>query len=115
MPKSSRSDELLDKLLAAIGKGDSDSFERYGLVEELQKIEGAYSERRGRPTSGSHHKLLRKFRANTAERRELRRQLRPIHDDIVMAGLLRANPGADEGKLRAALQDSTKNIDLVEV
>lgn len=110
----SRSDELLDKLLAAISKGDSDSFERHFLVEDLQKIEGAYSERRGQPTSGSHHKLLRKFRANTAKRRELRRQLRPIHDDIVLAGYLRANPGADEGELRAALQDSTENIDPAE-
>jgi hypothetical protein len=111
----SRSHGLLDKLLAAIGKGDSDSFERYALVEELKKIEGAYSERRGRPTSGSHHKLLWKFRANTAKRRELRRQLRPIYDDVVMAGLLRANPGADEGELRAALQDSTESIDPAEI
>jgi hypothetical protein len=111
----SRSDEVLDKVLAAIGKGDSDSFERYALVVELQEIKAAHSKRRGRPTSGSHHKLLRKFRANTAKRRELRRQLRPIRDDIVMAGLLRANPGADEGELRAALQDSTENFDPAEI
>jgi hypothetical protein len=111
----SRPDELLGKLLAAIGKSDSDSIERYALVEELKKIEGAYSERRRRPTSGSHHKLLWKFRANTARRRELRRQLRPIYDDIVIAGYLRANPGADEGELRAALLDSTESIDPAEI
>jgi len=109
----SRSDELLDRVLAAIGKGDSDGLERYGLVAELQEIEAAYSKRRGRPTSGSYHKLLRKFRANTAKRLELRRQLRPVYDDIVMAGWLRSNPNADEGELRAAVEDS-ENIDPAE-
>jgi len=58
--------------------------------------------------------VLEQFRANTAKRLELRKRFRPVYDDIVMAGYLRENPGADEGQLRAALQDrqdSTERID----
>jgi hypothetical protein len=110
----SRSGELLDKLLAAIGKGDSETFERHNLVEELRKIEGAYSERRGHPTPASYTTVLEQFRANTAKRLELRKRFKPVYDDIVMAAYLWENPGADEGELRAALQhrqDSTERID----
>jgi hypothetical protein len=107
----SRSDEQLDKLLAAIGKGDCNNFERHALVYELEKIEAGLE----RPKIGPYRKLLRSYRANTAKRRELWRRLRPIHDDIVMAGLVRANPGADEDKLRAVLHDSTKEFDLAEI
>jgi hypothetical protein len=110
----SRSDELLDKLLAAIGKGDSDSFERYALVQELHEIEAVISKRRGQPTPASYTTVLEQFRANTAKRLELRKRFRPVYDDIVMAGYLRSNPGADEDALRAALQDrqdSTERID----
>jgi hypothetical protein len=109
-----RSDELLNKLLAAIGKGDSDSFERHVLIGGLQEIEALYSERRGRPTPASYTTVLEQFRANTAKRLELRKLFRPVYDDIVMVGYLRENPGADEGQLRAALQDrqdSTERID----
>jgi hypothetical protein len=107
-----RSDELMDKLLATIGKGNADNLERYTLVQDLRKIEAACLVR---SKTGPFHKLLQSYRANTARRRELRRRLRPIHDDIEMAGLLRANPGVDEGDLRAALQDNTKNFDLAEI
>jgi hypothetical protein len=113
----SRSDELLETLLVAIGKGDSNSFERVVLIRGLEEIESAYSTRRGQRTSGSYHNVLRTFRANTAKRLELRRRFRPIYDDIVVAGCLRANPDADEAKLRAAVQDrqdSTEKIDPAE-
>lgn len=114
---SGSSDVLLDRLLAAIGKGDADALERYLLSEELREIEVACSKLRGQPTlTGLRRRLLRKFRANTVRRRELRRQLEPIRDDILVAGFLRANPGADERQLRAALQEEgTENIDPAEI
>ena len=113
-----RSDEPLETLLVAVGKGDSNSFERHALVQGLQEIESAYSTRRGQPTSGSYHNVLRRFRANTAKRLELRRRFRPIYDDIVVAGYLRSNPDADEAAVRAAVQDnqdSTEKIDPPEL
>ena len=115
----SRSDELLETLLVAIGKGDCDpkGFERVVLILGLEEIKSAYSTRRGQRTSGSYHKVLRTFRANTAKRLELRRRFRPIYDDIVVAGYLRENPDADEANLRAAVQDrqdSTEKIDAAE-
>jgi hypothetical protein len=107
----SRSDELLEKLLAAIGKGDTDNFDRHALVQRLREIEAGFQ----LPNIGPYRKLLRKYRENTAKRGELWRQLGPIHDEIVMAGLVRKNPGVDEGDLRAALQDHTKDFDLPEI
>jgi len=113
----SRSDELLETLLVAIGKGDSNSFERVVLILGLEEIQSAYSTRRGQRTSGSYHKVLRPFRANTAKRLELRRRFRRIYDDIVVSGYLQANPDADEANIRAAVQDrqdSTEKIDPAE-
>jgi hypothetical protein len=110
----SHSDKPLNKLLAAIGKGDANSFERSALVHELDTIKADYSKRRGQPTSGSYNKVLGEFRANTAKRLELRKRFRPVYDDIVFVGYLRSNPDADEDNLRAAVQDrqnSTEKID----
>ncbi|MFL6837226.1 MAG: hypothetical protein ACJ8FZ_07965 [Bradyrhizobium sp.] len=110
----SHSDELLDRLLAAIGKGDCNVFERHALVSELRDIQSAYSEMRQLP--GPYRKLLRQFHKNTEKRQQLRKRLKPIHDDIVMAGWLRQCPDADEGDLRGTLQDHLSDtIDPAEI
>ena len=111
MAKSSNySDERLDKLFAAIGKSDV-----LGVIEwELQKIKSSYSDRRGQLTAGQ-RRLLRKFRANTARRREQRRQLGPIHKELILAGQLRTNPGVDEHDLRAGVHWSDDDLEGTEV
>ena len=113
MDKSSKySDERLDKLFAAIGKKRTDYF---GFIEsELKSIRSDYSERRGQLTAAQ-RKLLRKFRASTARRRDLRRQLRSVKDDIVMAGHLRINPALDVHDLRAGVHWSDDDLEGNEV
>ncbi len=64
-PPGSRSDVLLNELLAAIGKGDLNPFQRYPLIAALEKIWSAYAERPGELTaegtdgSGSFAQTLR--------------------------------------------------------
>lgn len=99
-------DELLTRLFAAIGMAECNAFERYGLAVELEDIRAGCSKLNELPVAGgTHRKLLKKFRANTAKRRALRKQLAPVLDAIAMAALRRRNPDADEAALRAALSD----------
>jgi hypothetical protein len=65
----------------------------------------------------SWNKLLRRFRANTAKRRGLRKELKPIRDEIVLAGFLRSSPGADESLLRGLLEDreNAETVDFAEL
>jgi len=112
LPESrSPGDPLLEELLAAIGKAGANPFERFSLERELLEIANGWS---ARSSAGSHRRLIRKFRANTARRRELRRQLRPLREAIIMAGYVRQNPGADERRLPAAVEDADFT-DLAEV
>ena len=102
----SRRDPLGD-LLAAIGMADANPYETLPLVNALREIESAWLDRREVPNVGPHRKELRKFRANTAKRRELRKQFPPVvREAIALAGLVRANPDVDESTLRALMQDS---------
>ena len=104
-------DQRLAALLVAIGKDQSGAFERYALVHELEEIQRACLRLPTVPMAGEpFRKLLIQFRKNTAERRKLREQLRPLREDILLAGLLRQNPEAAESHLRAALQD---NVDII--
>ena len=93
------SDQRLAKLLAAIGKDRSDGIERSVLIHDLEKIKSACSQLQ------EFRKLLLRFRANTAKRRALRRQLRPLRDEMRIAGWLRDNPEADKSSLLAAIQE----------
>ena len=113
MDKSSKySDKRLDKLFAAIGKSRTDYF---GFIaSELETIRSDYLKRRGQLTAAQ-RRLLRKFRANTARRREMRRQLGSIKDDIVLAGQLRTNPHVDEHDLRANVHWSEDDLEGTEV
>jgi hypothetical protein len=111
MDRSSKySDERLDKLLVAIGKTDLVGF----IKSELESIRSNYSERSGQLTAAQ-RRLLRRFRASTTRRREMRRQLRSIKDDIVMAGQLRRNPHVDEHDLRASVHWSDDDLEGTEV
>jgi hypothetical protein len=113
--KRSPRDRLRD-LLAALGKADANNYETWALLNELEEIKSAWLDRREVPNVGSYRKKLSRFRANTAKRRELRKQLSPIiREDIAWAGWLRANPNVDQGTLRALMQDSTETIDPAEV
>ena len=111
MDKSSKySDERLDKLFAAIGKNRTDYFGF--IVSELETIRSDYSKRRGQLTAAQ-RRLLRRFRASTTRRREMRRELRSIKDDIVLAGQLRRNPALDVHDLRAGVQWSDDDLEGV--
>jgi hypothetical protein len=96
----------MEKLLAAIGKDNVVGSKRIALETELQEIRIAYLKRREQRSSGTYNRLLRRFRAYTAKRRELREQLGPIYPDIVIAGYLRSYPDADASELRAAVRTS---------
>ena len=104
--------DLLRDLLAAIGMAHANAFLTWPLNDALQEIKSAWLARRELPNVGSYRKELRRFRAITAKRRELRKQFVPVvREAIALAGLVRANPNADESTLRALMQDSDGNID----
>ena len=114
MSKSVEQSDVLGRLLSAIGKGDINCFERFALETELEEIKAFYSAHREQPTSASWNRLLGKFRKNTARRRELRKKLKPIRDDIILAGFLQSNPDADEIWLRALLKDPESTDGIVD-
>ena len=96
-------DLLLDDLLVALGVGASETF---WFILELEKIESAWLARREVPNVGQYRKELRRYRAITAKRRELREQFPPfVREATEMAAWLRANPNVEEIELRALLQD----------
>jgi hypothetical protein len=110
--------DLLRDLVASIGMADANNYETLPLVNALREIESAWLDRREVPNVGPHRKELRKFRANTAKRRELRKQFGPVvREAIALAGWFRANPNVDERGLRALVQDrdSTGDIDPAEI
>jgi hypothetical protein len=110
--------DLLGDLLAAIGMADANPYQTLPLVNALREIESAWLDRREVPNVGPYRKELRRFRANTAKRRELRKQFPPVvREAIALAGWFRANPKADERELRALVQDrdSTGDIDPAEI
>ena len=84
----------------------------------LEEIKADWLARRKLPNVASARKLLRRYRATNAKRRELRKQFAPaVREAIAMAGWLRANPNADEKHLRGLVEerDSTMDLDLAEV
>ena len=104
--------DLLGDLLAAIGMADANPYQTLPLVNALREIESAWLDRREVPNVGPYRKELRRFRAITAKRRELRKRFGPVvREAIALAGLVRANPNADESTLRPLMQDSDGNID----
>jgi hypothetical protein len=104
--------DLRGDLLAAIGKADLNPFITMPLEMELREIDSAWFARRELPNVGPYRKELRRFRAITAKRRELRKQFGPVvREAIALAGFVRANPNADESTLRALIQDNDLNID----
>jgi len=111
-PDNRSQHDLRDDLLAAIGMAHANAFLTWPLNDALQEIKSAWLARRELPNVGSYRKELRRFRAITAKRRELRKQFGPVvREAIALAGLVRANPNADESELRALMQDSDLNID----
>jgi hypothetical protein len=96
--------DLLGDLLVAIGMADANPYQIWPLKMALREIESAWLARREVPNVGSCRKELRRFRANTAKRLELRRQLEPLREDIILVGFKRANPSADERVLRGGLE-----------
>ena len=110
--------DLLRDLVASIGMADANNYETLPLVNALREIESAWLDRREVPNVGPYRKELRRFRANTAKRRELRKQFGPVvREAIALAGWFRANPNVDERGLRALVQDrdSTGDIDPAEI
>ena len=94
---SSNPDELAE-LLAAIGEDHFDIRQLGSVRIELQHIAAVYAVHvngpRLPPTMA--RKLLRKFRANTAKRLELRRQLRSIRREILVAAWIQNSSDVDE-------------------
>jgi hypothetical protein len=109
---SQSSSDALGDLLAAIGKADASNFERLPLKNDLWEIANVWREVRN---VGPYRKVLRAFRANTAKRRELRKEFGPLREAITMAGWRRHNPGVNENQLRAATQDNPDNLDPAEM
>jgi hypothetical protein len=104
---------LLSDLVAAIGMADANPFQTYPLQMALEEIESAWLARR---EVGPYRKELRRFRAITAKRRELRKQFGPVvREAIALAGWIRANPNVDESTLRGLMQDREGNIDPAEI
>ena len=115
-PDNRSQHDLRDDLLAAIGMAHANAFLTWPLNDALQEIKSAWLARRELPNVGSYRKELRRFRAITAKRRELRKQFGPVvREAIALAGFLRGNPNADESTLRALMQESDVNIDPAEI
>jgi hypothetical protein len=118
MPPHGGSDELLDKLLSALGKGNAAETERANLKSWLRSIKTGYEVRTDRITSIENgrevfdpkRELLQKLHANITEGIELRRQLGARIKDIRDAGaqcVAKAKPPlpVDEFKKRIALSN----------
>jgi hypothetical protein len=93
-----------------------DNYQIFGLQIALDEIERDWRARRDMPKS--YRKELRKFRANTAKRRELRKQWGPgVREAIAFAGWRRENPNADERELRSVIldRDRTRDIDPAQI
>jgi len=105
---SSNPDELAE-LLAAIGEDHFDIRQLGSVRIELQHIAAVYAVHvngpRLPPTMA--RKLLRKFRANTAKRLELRRQLRSIRREILVAAWIQNSSDVDEDFSRQILAGSS--------
>jgi hypothetical protein len=116
IPPDNRSPrDLRGDLLAAIGMADANPYMTMPLEMALSEIESAWFARE-LPNVGPYRKELRRFRAITAKRRELRKQFGPVvREAIALAGLVRANPNVDESTLRALMSDSDGNIDPAEI
>ena len=108
--------DLLGDLLVAIGMADANPYETYPLKRALEEIESAWFARRQVPNVGPYRKELRRFRAITAKRRELRKQFGPVvREAIALAGFVRGNPNVDERTLRALMPERVVNIDPAEI
>src|SRR5262245_39186836 len=104
--------DLLRDLLAAMGVADANSFQYLGLETVLSEIESAWLARREMPNC----KELRRFRAITAKRRELRKQFPPaVREAIELAGWRRAYPDVHERFARAAMQNNRPGIDHAKI
>jgi hypothetical protein len=103
-PNSGSQRDLLRDLLASMGKADANRYEIWQLEMALEEIKRDWLARGEVRSVGSDRKLLREFRVNTARRLELRKQLGPLREDILLVGFKQANPGADERVLREGLE-----------
>lgn len=90
MLTTSSDDQLLARLLAAIGKNDADAAERGRLEDAFKWLRRDYQTRLSAfETEVDHRALLRKLLANTRKRHELRRQLAAIQQEIRRVGWIR--------------------------
>ena len=107
-----RSAEMMNRLLAAIGKGNASGAERAKLEKHLLIVKNGFEEKWPRLTSAEAAQrkvLLRKFLKNTAERRKLRQQLGAEGEqEIKEAGQLRVLAGpVDDNEVREILMFTT--------
>jgi hypothetical protein len=93
--------ERLHALWVAMGMPGSYGF---NFPFALGEIKSAWLARRD---LGSYRKELRRFRALTAKRRELRKRFEPdLREALETAGYLRADAGIDENEIRARMDDN---------
>ena len=82
-PQAASDDELLARLIAAIGKSDASHAERSWFEDRFRALKWDYQKRLPAFESDvEHRELLRKFLANGEERRELRRQLKAMEHEL---------------------------------
>ena len=85
-------DELLARLIAAIGKSDASHAERSWFEDRFRALKWDYQKRLPAFESDvEHRELLRKFLANGEERRELRRQLKAMEHELWRIRRIRLN------------------------
>ena len=95
---------------------DANPYQTLPLKMALEEIERAWLAQREVPNVGPYRKELRRFRAITAKRRELRKQFPPVvREAIALAGFVRGNPNVDERTLRALMPERVVNIDPAEI
>ena len=83
-------DELLARLIDAIGKSDVAAAERIRFEDAFKRLKRNYQERLPAfEADVDHRALLRKLLANTRKRRELRRQLAAVQQEIRRVGWIR--------------------------
>jgi hypothetical protein len=92
-----QSEELLERLLFVMGKGDASAAERTKLARELRIMKGIYEQRirririveSGREKIDPKRETLQKLLAKKAEVRDLRNQLGDRKYDVGLAGIPR--------------------------
>jgi hypothetical protein len=102
-----------------MGLADFNPYQQYPISLRIEEMRADFRSQLGQTSVAGYHKRLKQFRAITARRRKLWKDLAAVHHHIAIAGFLRGNPDASERMISALVEDQgysfLKDLDEREV